>query len=94
MAGPINLLKNAAEGLTDKIERLKETCQTLDETLGDVEHQMRRSRDDLERLGGTSGEVEHELKLLGENRRLTAADRDRNAPASAPTRRSAAHGSA
>lgn len=78
MADPIDLLKNVAEGLADEIERLEETCQTLEEMLGDVEHRMRRSRDDLERLGGTSGEIEHELKLLGENQRLTAADRDKN----------------
>ena len=78
MADPIDLLKNVAEGLADEIERLEEMCQTLEEMLGDVEHQMRRSRDDLERLGGTSGEIEHELKLLGENQRLTTADRDKN----------------
>jgi chromosome segregation ATPase len=78
MADPIDLLKNVAEGLADEIERLQETCQTLDEMLGDVEHQMRRSRDDLERQGGTSGEIEHELKLLGQNQSLTAADRDKN----------------
>ncbi len=78
MADPIELLRNVAEGLALEIDRLEETCQTLDEMLGDVDHQVRRSRDDLERLGGASGEIEHELKLLGENQRLTTADRDKN----------------
>lgn len=78
MANPIDLLKNVAEGLALEIDRLEETCQTLEEMLGDLDHRMRRSRDDLERLGGTSGEIEHELKLLGENQRLTTADRDKN----------------
>jgi chromosome segregation ATPase len=78
MADPIELLKNVAEGLALEIERLEETCQTLDEMLGDVEHQRRRSRDDLERMGGAHAEIEHELKLLAENQRLTTEDRDRN----------------
>ncbi len=78
MPDELDSLQQQADAIRAEIEMLQRAKRSLDDALGEFDHQARRVRDALVRVGGISADLELKLETLERNTKLTLDDTAKN----------------